>query len=154
AIHRPGLIISVKVLTDPIRLDRIDVGRDGAVRRLTLKHPAGERYLLSLDPVVKFRDHLYLLQTPSRGHSLPRLHRLREDRVEPISAEESQSILRSMGYTGGGDRETDRITEQFGWRLLDRSRLSLRRPREQVISDRHDLRLRFAVGDTWESLVA
>jgi hypothetical protein len=67
---------------------------------------------------------------------------------------ESGPILRSMGYTGGGERETDRITEQSGWRLLDRSRLTLRLPREQVISHRHHLRLRFVVGDTAESLTA
>ena len=152
--YRPGLIRSPAVVWEPIRLYRIDVGRDGTVSRIALKSPAGKSYLLYIEPVVKFRDDLYLLEPPHLGHPLPQLHRIRGNRLEPISAEESGPILRSMGYTGGGDRETDRITEQSGWRLLDRSRLTLRLPREQVISHRHHLRLRFVVGDTAESLTA
>jgi hypothetical protein len=152
--YRPGFLISARFINWPIHLDRIDVGPDGTVKRLTLKPPAGKSYLLYIDPVVKFRDDLYLLEPPHLGHPLPQLHRIRGDRIEPLSVEESEPVLRSMGYTGGGDRETDRITEHFGWRLLDRSRLTLRLPREQVISHRHHLRLRFVVGDSAESLIA
>jgi hypothetical protein len=152
--YRPGLIRSPAVVWEPIRLDRIDVGRDGTVSRLTLKPSEGKSYLLYIDPVVKFRDDLYLLETPHLGHPLPLLHRIRGDRIQPVSVEESEAILRSMGYTGGGDRETDRITEHSGWRLLDRSTRTLRVPREQVVSQRHLLRLRFVVDDPAESLTA
>jgi hypothetical protein len=152
--YRPGLIRSPAVVRGPIRLDRIDVGRDGTISKLALKPPAGKSYLLYIDPVVKFREDLYLLEPPHLGHPLPQLHRIRRDRIEPVSVKESGPILRSMGYTGGGDRETDRITEHSGWRLLDRSRLTLGLPREQVISHRHDLRLRLVVDNTAEPLTA
>jgi hypothetical protein len=151
--YRPGFLISARFINRPVRLDRIDVGRSGAVKRLPLKPPAEKSYLLDIDPVVKLRDDLYLLEIPSLGHPLPQLHRIRGDRIESLSVEESEPILRSMGYTGGGDRETDRITEQFGWRLIDRSRLTLTRRREQVMSNRHHLRLRFEVDDLAESLI-
>jgi hypothetical protein len=152
--YRPGFLISARFINLPVRLDRIDVGRDGTVKPLTLKLPVGKSYLLHIDPVIKFRNDLYLLEMPSLEHPLPQLHRIRGDRVEPLSVEESEPILRSMGYTGGGDRETDRITEQFGWRLIDRSRPTIRLPRKQVISNRHHLRLRSVLGDSAESLIA
>jgi hypothetical protein len=152
--YRPGLIRSPAIVTEPIHLDRIDVSREGTVRRIALKPPAGKSYRLYIDPIIKFGDDLYLLETPGLGHPSPQLHLIRGHRIEPVPVEGSGRILRSMGYTGGSDRETDRITEAFGWRLLDRSRLTLRLPREQVISHRHHLRLRFVVDDVAESLVA
>jgi hypothetical protein len=152
--YRPGFLISANFINLPVCLDRIDVRRDGTVKRLTLKPAVGKSYVLHIDPVVKFRDDLYLLESPHLGHPLPQLHRIRGDRIEPLSVEESEPVLRSMGYTGGGDRETDRITEHFGWRLLDRSRLTLTLPREQVIAHSHHLRLRFVVGDSAETFIA
>jgi hypothetical protein len=152
--YRPGLVRSPAMVWEPVRLDRIEVSRDVTVKRTPLKPPAGESYSLYVDPVVKLGDDLFLLELPHLGHPSPQLHRIRGNRIEPPSIGDSGPILRSMRYTGGGARETDRITETAGWRLLARSRPTLRRSREQVISHAHQLRLQFVVEDTAESLTA
>lgn len=152
--YRPGLIQSPPVVREPVRLYRIDVGRDGTVTRLTLKPPAGESHSLFIEPILKLPEGLYLLETPSLGHPFSQLHRIDKEWIEPLSVDESESILRSLGYAGGSDQETDRITERNGWRLLDRSRNGFGDFPKQVISHRHQLRLRFVADETADSVIA
>ncbi|WP_406696512.1 hypothetical protein V5E97_36535 [Singulisphaera sp. Ch08] len=151
---RPGLVRSPPVVRNPVRLYRIDVGRDGTVTRLILKPPAGKSHLLSIEPVVKLPEGLYLLQTPSLGHPFPQLHRIHGERIEPLSVQESGSVLRSLGYAGGDFQATRLVTERNGWQLLDRLGSTFRRFPKQVISHRHQFRLRFMEDDTADSITA
>jgi hypothetical protein len=98
---------------EPIRLYRIEVGRDGTVSRIALKSPAGKSYLLYIEPVVKFRDDLYLLEPPHLGHLLPQLHRIRGDRLEPISAEEI-GMRERYGPWGGLRSATAAVVRDLG----------------------------------------
>jgi hypothetical protein len=111
--YRPGLIRSPAVVWEPIRLYRIEVGRDGTVSRIALKSPAGKSYLLYIEPVVKFRDDLYLLEPPHLGHLLPQLHRIRGDRLEPISAEEI-GMRERYGPWGGLRSATAAVVRDLG----------------------------------------
>ncbi len=152
--RRPGRLADPREVGNPVRLYRFDVRRDGSVKKLLLKSPADRFHLLAIDQILKAPDGLFLVEPPSRGQPSYRLHRIEEDRVEPLWAKESDPILRSMGFTDEGEGAAEKITERNGWRLLERLRPPYVFRKAPIVSLRHQLQLRISVNDAKEAIVA
>ncbi|WP_165075825.1 hypothetical protein [Paludisphaera rhizosphaerae] len=151
--YRPGLIRSPNGYSIPVSLYRFDVGSDGSVRKTLLRPTAGRHHLLWIEDVLKIPQGLFLVETPSLGQPDYLLHRIEEDRVEPLSVEDSKAILQSAGYTERGEGSAEKITERNGWRLLER-RPTSNFPGEPIASPRHQLRIRIDGDEMEERLTA
>jgi hypothetical protein len=141
-----------------MQLLRIDVSKDGQVSQIPLKFDEDTTFNTNIAPIIRLPDHFYLVQQPSMGRPSCQLHRVDGDRIEPLSLEESRTILQAIGLRCGESRtlddfeEFDLISKRSGWERLNRSSYMFEHD-SPVVSNRHKLRLLFIKEDQFQAIV-
>ncbi len=153
--HRSGLVREPPFVRSPVCLYRIDVGRDGTVKKLVLKPPGAEGRsfpleLLYVESILNLPEDLSVLHAPPSSNLSSRVGEILRGRIEPLSAEDTRRVLGSIGVAAGGDRTNG----PHGWQLLDRRRPWYTLRREEILSPRHQVRLRFQAEGTTEAIIA
>lgn len=152
----PGFLQEAPIRT-PVSLYRIDVSGDGMIKRQPLKFSGRRTFNTNISPILRLQNAFYLVEGPSMGRPYCQLHVLKAERIESLTLEESDTILRSVGLRCGSDdfKEFDEVTQRNGWRRLNRESYGIGLGyMEPIVSKRHGVRLRFVEDGQLQEIVA
>ncbi len=152
----PGFLQEAPI-RKPVTLYRIDVSGDGEVKSQPLMFSGWKTFNTNISPILRLQNAFYLVEGQSMGRPYCQLHEVKSERIESLTREESDTILRSVGLRCGSDdfQQLDEVTQRNGWRRLNRESYSIGLGfMEPILSKRHGLRLRFVEDGQLQQIVA